>query len=106
MNRGEVRWYTFSPPDKRRPVVILTRDPSLRYLNEVTVAAVTSTMRGVPSEVILGQEDGMPHTCAVNLYHIQTIAKAKLGRVITVLSQEKMAQLSVAIDYALDLGLV
>jgi mRNA interferase MazF len=48
MRRDEVRWYTFVPPDKRRPVVTLTRDAVLDYLEEVTVASVTSTIRDIP----------------------------------------------------------
>ncbi|MBN1460565.1 MAG: type II toxin-antitoxin system PemK/MazF family toxin, partial [Armatimonadetes bacterium] len=51
MKRGEVRWYRFARPDKRRPVVVLTRDSVLEYLGEVTVAPVTSTVRGIPTEV-------------------------------------------------------
>ncbi|MDE3035942.1 MAG: type II toxin-antitoxin system PemK/MazF family toxin, partial [Nitrospirota bacterium] len=60
MRRGEVRWYKFSHPDKRRPVVILTRDSALAFLGEVTVAPVTGTIRDIPSEVPLGKTDGMP----------------------------------------------
>jgi mRNA interferase MazF len=58
MKRGEIRWYRFSKPDKKRPVVILTRDSALDFLGEVTVAAVTSTVRDIPSEVVLGKRDG------------------------------------------------
>jgi len=53
MNRGEVRWYTFSRPDKKRPVLILSRDSTLTFLGEVTVAPVTRTIRDIPSEVVL-----------------------------------------------------
>ena len=58
----EVRWYTFARPDKRRPVVILTRDTVLEYLGEVTVAPVTSVIRDIPSEVLLSPFDGMPRS--------------------------------------------
>ena len=57
VKRGEVRWYTFRRPDKKRPVVVLTRDGAIEYLNEVTVAPVTSTVRGVPSEIVLTDAD-------------------------------------------------
>ena len=77
MQRGEVRWYTFAAPDKRRPVVILTRDVVLAYLGEVTVAPVTSIIRDIPSEVLLSTFDGMPRDCAINLDHIQTVSKYK-----------------------------
>jgi mRNA interferase MazF len=103
MRRGEVRWYTFKRPDKRRPVLILTRDSILEYLGEVTVAPVTSAVRGIPSEVFLSREDGLPHDCAVNCDHIQTVSIAKVGAVIATVSSSKMAQVTRAIRFALDL---
>jgi mRNA interferase MazF len=101
MERGEVRWYEFQPPDKRRPVLILTRSSAIHFLNEVTVAPITSTIRGIPSEVVLGIDDGMPLDCAVNLDHLQTVPKAKVGRLITSLSVEKMAYVTSALCFAL-----
>ncbi len=101
MRRGEVRWYRFAKPDKRRPVVILIRDSALDYLGEVTVAPVTSTIRDIPSEVALTEVDGMPKSCAVNLDHIQTVAKAKIGPPITRLSPRKMADIGTALRFAL-----
>jgi len=101
MERGEVRWYEFQPPDKRRPVMVLTRTSVIHFLNEVTVAPITTTIRGIPSEVALGIDDGLPQACAVNLDHLQTVPKAKVGRLITSLSSEKMAQASAALCFAL-----
>lgn len=101
MQRGEVRWYKFSKPDKRRPVVILTRNSALEFLGEVTVAPVTSTIRDIPSEVLLTEADGMPRNCAVNLDHIQTVATGKIGPVITTLSLQKMVELRAACLFAL-----
>ena len=101
MQRGEVHWYTFARPDKTRPVVILTRDTVLEYLGEVTVAPVTSIIRDIPSEVLLSQLDGMPRDWAINLDHIQTVSKGKIGALITTLSAEKMAQLRQALLFAL-----
>ncbi len=101
MRRGEVRWYKFSPPDKRRPVLILTRDAILEYLGDVTVAPVTSTIRDIPSEVQLFKEDGMPQDCAINCDHIQTVSKNRLGALITTLSAVKMREVSKAITFAL-----
>ena len=54
MRRGEIRWYRFPRTDKRRPVLVLTRDPAIEFLGEVTVAPITSTIRGIPTEVLLG----------------------------------------------------
>lgn len=103
MKHGEVRWYKFRPPDKRRPVVILTRDYVLEYLGEVTVVPVTTTVRDIPSEVPLGDGEGMPQACAVNCDHIQTVAKGKIGALIATLSAAKMREVSIAIRFALDL---
>lgn len=101
MRRGEVRWYKFSKPDKRRPVVILTRDSALEFLGEVTIAPVTSTIRDIPSEVLLTDADGMPRDCAVNLDHVQTVAKGRIGPVITTLSPRRMSELRSACLFAL-----
>jgi mRNA interferase MazF len=101
MRRGEVRWYVFSKPDKKRPVLILTRDSALDFLGEVTVAPVTSTIRDIPSEVLLTNADGMPRDCAVNLDHVQTISKGKIGSVITTLSAVKMQQVRSSLVFAL-----
>jgi len=103
MKRGEIRWYKFKAPDKRRPVLILTRDSILEYLGEVTVAPVTSTVRDIPSEIFLSKQDGMTRDCAINFDHIQTVSKAKIGSLITRLSKEKLEQVREAIQFALDL---
>ncbi len=103
MKRGEVRWYKFKEPDKKRPVLILTRNSILEYLGEVTVAPVTSIIREIPSEVFLSEQDGMPRGCAINCDHIQTIAKGRLGSLIATLSNEKLAKVRDAITFALDL---
>ena len=101
MKRGEVRWYGFSRPDKKRPVLILTRDSALEFLGEVTVAPITSTIRAIPSEVLLTNADGMSRDCAVNLDHLQTVAKGKIGALITTLSASKMQQLRSSLLFAL-----
>ena len=78
MKRGEVRWYTFRGPDKRRPVLILTRNSAIPFLGGVTVAPVTMTIRDIPSEALLTpEEDGVPALCAVNLDNLQTVQKAR-----------------------------
>ncbi len=103
MKRGEVRLYKFNHPDKSRPVVILTRDSVIGYLGEVTVAPVTTTIRDVPSEVVLSKSDGVPRDCAVNCDHLQTVSKTKLGSLLTTLSAGRMDQVHAAIDFALGL---
>ena len=103
MKRGDVRWYTFKPPDKKRPVLVLTRSSAIGYLNEVTIAPITSTVREIPSEVSLDEGDGMPGECAVNADHIQTVPKDRIGRLITTLPPEKLAEVRKAVRFALDL---
>ena len=103
MKRGEVRWYKFKHPDKKRPVVILTRNSILEYLGEVTIAPVTSTIRDIPSEVLLTRLDGMHNDCAINCDHIQTVSKSNVGSMITSLSKEKLRQVRDAINFALNL---
>lgn len=83
MKRGEVRYYEFAPPDKRRPVLLLSRDAAIRQLNEVVVAPITSTIRNLPTEVRLDDADGMPKPCVINLDHVQTIPKYRIGDRLT-----------------------
>src|SRR6266581_3660439 len=101
MQRGEVCWYKFGRPDKRRPVVILTRDSALEYLAEATVAPVTRTIRDIPTEVLLTSMDGLPEDCAINLDHVQTVTKNKLGALITTLDTSKMESVRRALMFAL-----
>lgn len=103
MRRGDIRWYTFKVPDKRRPVLILTRSSIIEYLGEVTIAPITSTVRDIPSEVCLDANDGMAGACAVNLDHIQTVPKDRIGKLVAALSSEKLAEVRRAVRFALDL---
>jgi mRNA interferase MazF len=70
VKRGEIRWYTFALPDKRRPVLILTRDEVIHYLNEIIVVPITRTIRGLATAVVLTEDDGMPVASALNFDHI------------------------------------
>jgi mRNA interferase MazF len=101
MTQGDVYWYAFRPPDNRRPVLLLTRPSAVRYLTGVTVAPITTTIRGIPSEVVLTNEDGMPSRCAVNLDTLQTVPKANLGAFLAHLSARKMQDVRSAIEFAL-----
>jgi mRNA interferase MazF len=101
MNRGEVRWYVFSKPNKKRPVLILTRDSALEFLGEVTVAPITTVIRDIPSEVLLTKVDGMPRDWAVNFDHLQTVSKGKIGPLIATLSSSKMQQMRSGLLFAL-----
>ena len=101
MNQGDIRWYTFKAPDKRRPVLVLTRDSAIPYLTGVIVAPITSTIRGIPSEVALTLADGLATECAINCDNIQTVPKASVGPFIAHLSPDKMRAVKVSIGFAL-----
>lgn len=78
VNRGDIWTYRFKAPDKRRPVLILTRQEVIGLLHTVMVAPITSTVYGAPSEVLVGPEEGLKHRSAVNLDHVQTVERARL----------------------------
>lgn len=103
MKRGDVYWHAFQAPDKRRPVLILTRDSAIPFLHSVTVAPITSTVRDVPSEVLLTPDDGMPQACAANFYNIQTVPKHKLGERISRLRAGRLDEVAKALSFALGL---
>ena len=103
MRRGEIRWYRFARPDKRRPVLVLTRDSIIPSLGEVTVAPVTTTVRGIPSEVVLSVDDGMSRECAVNCDHLQTVPRGRVGALVASLPAEKMERVATAVRFALAL---
>ena len=105
MNRGEVRWYTFEPPDKRRPVLILTRNSALSFLTGITIAPITSTVRDIPTEVFLTPEDdGVLAPSAANLDNVQTVPKHRLGALITTLSADRKAEVERALAFALGMA--
>ena len=99
--RGDVRLYQFAPPDKKGPVVVLTRDSAVAYLSTVTVAPITSTIRGVPSEVVLNEQDGMKAPCAVNLHNAVTVSQHRLGRRVSQLGPLRMSEICAALRFAL-----
>jgi mRNA interferase MazF len=96
-----VRLYQFAPPDKKRPVVVLTRDSAVAYLSTVTIAPITSTIRGVPSEVVLSEEDGMRSPCAVNLHNAITVSQERLGKRVAQLSPLRMRKICSALEFSL-----
>jgi mRNA interferase MazF len=101
LERGEIRLYRFPAPDKERPVLILTRSSAIAYLSRVTVAPITSTIRGVASEVVLGVDDGMKHPCVANLYNVMTVSQQGLGRRLAQLSSQRMKEVCAAMAFAL-----
>lgn len=100
VERGQVRFYRFPPPDKQRPVLVLTRSSALRFLTRVTIAPISSTIRNSPSEVVLDVGDGLRQRCAVNLDHVMTVPRTGLGRWVASLSADTMARVCEALEFA------
>ena len=102
MKRGDVRWYIFEPPDKRRPVLVLTRNSAIAILTNITVAPITTNVRDIPTEVFLTPEDdGVLIECAVNLDNVQTVRQDHMGALITTLSTSRMRDIERALCFAL-----
>jgi mRNA interferase MazF len=97
MRRGEIRWYTFAPPDKRRPVLILARDEISDALNELIVVPATRTIRGIATEVVLTEEDGMPLACALNFDHVSLAQRSRLGTTLAMLPSTRWTEVQRAL---------
>jgi len=102
MIQGDIYRYKFKEPNKSRPVLILTRTDLISGLNTVTIAEITTTIRGNDSEVWLDESDGIDEECVVNLINIQTVLKEKIRSYVTHLSDERMQEVFEAIKFAFD----
>ncbi len=102
--RGDIWMYAFKEPDKLRPVVILSRQSVIPLLRTVLVAPITSTIHGVPSEVIVDVEHGLKHPSAVNLDHVQTVDRARLKRYVGHLNDKMMKRVCEALAIATGCG--
>jgi mRNA interferase MazF len=100
VNRGEIWSYRFASPDKRRPVLVLSRQEVIGLLHTVMVAPVTSTIRGAPSEVLVDADEGLKHPSAVNLDHVQTVEKSRLAGFVGSLGPRKMSEVCRALAVA------
>jgi mRNA interferase MazF len=89
--------------DKTRPVLVLTRDTVRPHLTNVTVAPITSTIRGLSTEVAVGPANGLVHDSVVSLDNIQTIPARHLGRQVGLLLIVQEEALARAIHAAFDL---
>ncbi len=98
---GEVRWYQFARPDKRRPVLVLTRSSAIEYLGQLTIAPLTTTIRDIPTEVALSPIDGVALECAVNLDHVQTVDRGKIGARLCTLPKRRLDEVRRALLFAL-----
>jgi len=98
--RGEV-WLADLPGDKIRPIVVMTRGAVIRHLHSVVAAPVTSTVRGIPSEVPLTRQDGLLHASVANFDNLQLIGRTRLIRRVGVLSDAKLHEACRALRFAL-----
>jgi mRNA interferase MazF len=99
VNRGEI-WWLEHPEAGRRPACVVTRQAAIPVLNQILVAPATRTIRGIPTEVVLGREDGMPDDCALSLDNLAAVPKALLTSRITRLRPAKLAELCAALNIA------
>jgi mRNA interferase MazF len=98
--RGEIWLHRFAAPDKRRPVVVLSRAAAVEVLHTVIVAPITSTIRGLPSEVILDTEQGLKGRSVANLDHVQTVRQSDLQHYVATLPPEIMSKICAALAVA------
>lgn len=103
MKRGEIWWAELEPPAGRRPVVLLSRDEAYAVRSLIIVAPITTRIRHIASEVLLGTDDGMTRDCVANLDTITTIPKDCLCERLTSLSPQKLKEVEAAIHFALGL---
>jgi mRNA interferase MazF len=101
MRQYEIRWANLPSPVGRRPVLLLSRTAAYAYLNKVIVGEITSTVRGIPEEVVLGEGEGLARSSVVNLDNVHVIAKARLGERLGVLPATREREVKRALGYAL-----
>ena len=103
MKRGEVWWANLPSPAGKRPVALVSRDEAYKVRDLITIAPVTTHIRGIPTEVELNTKDGLPRRCVVNCDSLTTIPKTWLENRITVLNPVKVREVDAGIKFALDL---
>ncbi|MBI3796055.1 MAG: type II toxin-antitoxin system PemK/MazF family toxin [Deltaproteobacteria bacterium] len=101
VNRGEIWQFSFPSPNRRRPVLILTRQEVIGHLHSVTVAPITTTIRGIPSEVVIGPESGLKMTSAINVDNLATVPKDGLRSFVGTVAPEVFTALRAALLFAL-----
>ncbi|HEX5044145.1 MAG TPA: type II toxin-antitoxin system PemK/MazF family toxin [Candidatus Polarisedimenticolaceae bacterium] len=102
MRQFEVRWANLPSPAGRRPVLLLSRTPAYEYLSRVLIAEITTTVRGIPQEVVLGKREGLPRSCVANLDAVRSIDRSSIGDFLGVLDHARQGQVKRALGYALN----
>ena len=97
IQRGDLRWFRFSAPDKRRPVLVLGRDDVLASLSQVPVIPLSSQVRGLRWEVHLSMDDGVPSPCVLKPEWIRIVERRYLGPQIAVLPEKRWGEVRSAL---------
>ena len=105
ISRGDIRWFRFNAPDKRRPVLVLGRPDVLPSLSQVPVIPMSTQERGLSWEVPLTESDGMPSACVLKPEWIRTVERKYLGPLITRLPDEQWERVRMALVDVLGLAL-
>jgi mRNA interferase MazF len=99
VNRGEV-WWAEHPEAGRRPYLVLTRQAAVPVLSRVLAVPATRTIRGIPTEVILDTDDGMPERCALSFDNIVTMPKGQLTSRVCKLPVDRLQAVCQALQAA------
>ena len=102
MKQYEVRWARMPQPVGRRPVLLLSRTPAVQYLNKLIVAEITTTIRDIPQEILLGHEEGLTRPSVANLDNLHVVAKARLEESLGSIAESRIPEVKRALGYALD----
>jgi len=100
---GDIRLITFDRPDKARPALVLTRTPAIAFLNALTVAPITRTIRDIPTELSLGESEGLKAPSVAKLDALQTVSKARVGRYLGSIERARKGAIRRALLFALEL---
>jgi mRNA-degrading endonuclease toxin of MazEF toxin-antitoxin module len=101
LSRGQIWLLERSAPDHRRPVLVVSDDRLLALLHTATVVAITSTLRGAPTEVELGVDEGLKHTSCANAVNVFTVSKADLRTFVGTVPPDKLERVCRALGLAL-----
>ena len=101
VGRGEIWQFGFPSPNKRRPVLVLTRPEIIAHLHSVTVAPITTTIRGIPTEVVIGSETGLKVRSAINLDNLATVPREGLRAFLGTVPPRVLEEVREALLFAL-----
>ena len=104
ISRGDIRWFRFSSPDKRRPVLVLGGDGILPSLSRVPVIPLSTRIRDLPWEVALTPDEGLPQTCVLKPEWIQSVERSQIGPLLTTFSDLRWTEVREALLRVLGLS--